>query len=189
MLFQIPLNYDYFRSLILPLKEIDHFIPNQGNIIDLGCGEGVIAKYLARNKKRIVIGVDKDRSRLPNIKNSNLLFQYGDITKIDIKDSNGIVISDVLHHLETSNQKKLITKLAKKLKKGGILIIKEIDTKEFVRSKLSRFWDLLLYPQDKIFYWDSSDLKNFLISLGFKVKLVRSLRLFPGSTTLFICKK
>ena len=44
--------------------------------------------------------------------------------------------------------------------------IKEIDKSEFIRSSLSRLWDLILYPQDKINYWHYKDLKQFLEELG-----------------------
>ena len=43
--------------------------------------------------------------------------------------------------------------------------------------------------KDKIFYHNSKDLKDHLRSLGFKVTISRPSRSFPGSTTLFICRK
>ena len=181
--------YGFLRSLILPLREIDNFLPPKGKIVDLGCGQGLIAKYLAREKKRLVTGIDLDRSRLPKSSIQNLKFIYGDIKKFQPKNVSGVVLSDVLHHLFFSDQRKLLTRIASGIKKGGILIIKEIDTKEFLRSKFSRFWDFTLYPKDRIYYWDSKELENSLLELGFKVKIIRPCRFFPGSTTLFICKK
>ena len=172
--------YDFLRKVILPLEEIDKNLPKEGKIFDLGCGEGVISKYLARNKKRIVIGIDSNRERLPKEKTKNLSFKNADIRKVFLEGSMGIVISDVLHHLK---------KIAGDLKKGGVLAIKEIDTSEIIRSWLSRMWDLILYPQDKINYWHYKELKKFLEEIGFRVRFYRPCRLFPGSTTLFICKK
>ena len=177
------------RSLILPLEEIDQSLPKSGKIFDLGCGEGVSSKYLARNKKRIVIGIDSDEKRLPKHKTKNLYFKNADIRETSFKGSSGVVISDVLHHLNLKDQKALLTKIAKELEKRGVLVIKEIDNSEFIRSRLSRMWDLVLYPQDNITYWNSYDLINFLKKIGFSVKFSRPCRLFPGSTTLFICKK
>ncbi|OGK45208.1 hypothetical protein A2956_00600 [Candidatus Roizmanbacteria bacterium RIFCSPLOWO2_01_FULL_37_57] len=181
--------YDFLRKAILPLEEIDKNLPKEGKIFDLGCGEGVISKYLASSKKRIVIGIDSDKKRLPNHKTKNLSFKNADIRELLLKGSSGVVISDVLHHLNLKDQKALLTKIAKELEKRGVLVIKEIDKSEFLRSRLSRLWDFILYPQDKINYWHYKELKSFLEEVGFKVKFSRPCRLFPGSTTLFICEK
>lgn len=181
--------YDFLRKAILPLEEIDKNLPKEGKIYDLGCGEGVITKYLANNKKRIVIGIDSNEERVPKYKTKNLSFKNADIRKVSLEGSMGIVISDVLHHLNLKDQKNILKKIANKLRKEGVLVVKEIDNSEFIRSRLSRLWDLILYPQDKINYWYYKDLKKFLEEIGFRVSLCRPCRLFPGSTTLFICKK
>ena|SRR3990167_2383912 len=182
--------YDLLRKAILPLEEIDESLPKEGKIYDLGCGEGLVAQYLADSSKfRRVIGVDSDKDRLPKNTSKNLRFIASDIRKFPIKSAHGVVISDVLHHLDRSSQKKLLTSIAKSLKKDGVLVIKEIDAREYLRSKFSRLWDWILYPQDKISYWNAKELKGFMADLGFRVKISRPSRFFPGSTTLFVCKK
>ena|SRR3990167_2519329 len=181
--------YDFLRKLILPLDQIDYYIPKKGTIIDLGCGQGVISKFLAKSKSRQIIGIDANAKRLPPLKFKNLKFISADITKYPIKRAQGVILSDVLHHINIKDQKKLINDISKSLKSRGILVIKEIDSGEFVRSKLSRLWDLLLYPSDKINYWQYQDLQKFLEEMGFGIKVLRPCRFFPGSTTLFICKK
>ena len=181
--------YDFLRSLILPLREIDNFLPKEGKIIDLGCGEGVIARYLAKAKTRKVVGIDNDKKRLQQSAKENLEFIFSDIRNYVLKDIDGVVISDVLHHLNFNDQKKIFSNIYRGFNKNGVLVIKEIDSEEFIRSKLSRFWDYILYPKDRIHYWNSNELRNSLVALGFKVKIIRTNRFFPGSTTLFICKK
>lgn len=183
------IGYDYLRTLILPLREIDHHIPKEGRILDLGCGEGVISIYLAKDNKRFITGVDKDKSRIKKVNIKNIEFKSGDITKISIKNFDGIIISDVLHHLSFKSQKILLKKIANGIKKGGVVVIKEIDTDELIRSKLSRIWDFLLYPKDKISFSNSRDMGKLLNDNGLRVSVIRPCRLFPGSTTLYICKK
>src|SRR3990167_3623726 len=180
--------YDFLRKAILPLEEIDASLPKKGKLLDLGCGEGVISKYLAKNKKRKVIGIDSDIRRLPKHKTKYLSFKNADIRYVSLTGSSGVVISDVLHHLNLKDQKNLLKKIARDLKEKGVLAIKEIDSSEFIRSRLSRLWDFVLYPQDNISYWNSNDLKSFLEKNGFSVKFSRPCRLFPGSTTLFVCQ-
>ena len=181
--------YSLLRTTTLPLKEIDYYLPNQGLIVDLGCGKGIIAEFLSRRTERLVVGVDKLKKNLPKKCPKNLMFKSADITAYKIKNVQGIVISDVLHHLNLKDQKGLLKNIAKNINKQGILVVKEIDASEFIRSSLSRFWDFVFYPQDKINYWHSQKLKFFLKNLGFKVQVKRTTRFFPGSTTLFICKR
>lgn len=181
--------YEFFRKVILPLNEIDRALPTKARIIELGCGRGVISSYLSHIKTREITGVDIDEKSLPKINTKFLNFIKSDIRTLNFTGFDGVVISDVLHHLSFDDQNKLLTKIAKNFKKGSVLVIKEIDTKELLRSKLSRFWDFVFYPEDKITYWDSPALIQKLKDLKFKVKMQRATRFFPGSTNLFICTK
>lgn len=181
--------YDALRSLILPLREIDKVLPKSGEIIDLGCGNGVIAKFIAKKSSRKVTGIDLNKNRIPQFSSPNLKFIQADITKYKFDRADAVVISDVLHHLSYANQDEVITNIYAGLRKKGVAVIKEIDASEFIRSRLSRFWDFILYPQDKILYISYRQLKTKLNKLGFKVKILRPCRFFPGSTTLYICKK
>lgn len=181
--------YDILRSAMLPLDLIDKNLPKKGTIVDLGCGQGIITSYIARNNSRQVIGVDINTSRLRKSNSKNLKFVNANIVTYDFKKPAGVVISDVMHHLSYKDQEKLLNRISKCLKKGGVFVVKEIDTHEFVRSRLSRFWDFVFYPQDKISYTNSTSLPAQLKKLGFKIKMQRACRLFPGSTTLYICTK
>lgn len=181
--------YSQLRPLIIPSEMISQALPRGGKIIDLGCGQGVLAEYLASVPTRNVVGVDFDQDRIPETKRKNLSFIKADIRTFNLSGANGAVLSDVLHHLSKNDQQVLLKNIAKTLKKGGVLVLKEIDTNEFIRSKLSRLWDFLLYPKDKIYFSKASYLKKTLEDLGFIVKIARPSRLFPGSTTLFLCTK
>ena len=186
---KLALLYNKLRSLIIPLEQIDKSLPSKGTIADLGCGQGVIAKYIAQNGQRNIIGVDLNKKRLPKTFLKNLRFQNGNIMNFNLRNIDGVIMSDVLHHITYNEQNKLIGKIAKSLKKGRIFVIKEIDTGEFFRSRMSRFWDFVFYPNEKIFFRNSKELAKTLEKSGFKVKIKRLMRFFPGSTTLFICTK
>ena len=182
-------SYEFLRKLILPLDEIDKAIPTSGKIIDFGCGQGLIASLLAKKPNRQIIGIDANAKRLPKSSKKNLTFKKNDITTMPFEKINGAILSDVLHHLALKDQQTLLEKIFKKLNKKGVLVIKEIDTSEFLRSHLSRLWDFILYPQDKITFTNYKYLKKALIAIGFKVDIRRPSRYFPGSTTLYVCTK
>ena len=174
---------------MLPLSQINEQIGNGSTVVDLGCGAGVIAKYLAQNRNRKVIGIDLNKKRLPKSSQKNLTFEAKDIIHYKPKNADVVILSDVLHHINFNDQEKVLKNIAFYLKKGGVLIIKEIDTQEFLRSTLSRFWDFVFYPTEKVYFSDAKKLKKKLRTLGFSIEIKRPIRFFPGSTTLFICTK
>lgn len=61
----LPRLYNYLRILILPLEEIAKFVPTSGNILDVGCGYGLLDIYLARTApNRNVIGSELNSKRV-----------------------------------------------------------------------------------------------------------------------------
>lgn len=181
--------HNFLRNLMIPLRQIDEALPQEGLILDLGCGEGAISAFLAGKKTRNVVGVDIDKKRVQQIHQKNLKFITGNAVNFNVASADGIVISDVLHHINFQDQEKLLKNISRNLKKGGIVVIKEIDTGEFIRSWLSRFWDFIFYPMEKIYFSSAKDLTAKLTKLGFSVKIKREYLFFPGSTTLYICIK
>ena len=181
--------HNFARSMMLPLAELDRSLPKKGKIIDLGCGEGVIAIHLAGRKNRQVLGIDINAKRVQKTHLKNLKFKVADIRNYNLKNVDGVVLSDVLHHINPQDQKKVLSNIASSLKRGSRLIIKEINTEEFIRSKLSRFWDFVFYPKEKIYFLSAGVLIKNLQDLGFVVKRKTSSHFFPGSTNLFICTK
>lgn len=181
--------HNFLRSLMMPLPEIDRALPGNGKIYDFGCGEGVVSRFLAKNSKRKIVGVDINGKRLDKNKTENLRFEQADIRNYRINNARGIVLTDVLHHINFKDQDTVLKNISKNLKYGGVLVIKEIDTGENLRSRLSRFWDFVFYPKEKVYFTSAKALSSKLENLGFDVTIKRSAYFFPGSTTLFICKK
>ncbi len=186
--------YMPLRWLIVPFGKIESFLPKSGLIIDLGCGEGVMATFLAlSSSKRKVIGIDTNAQKINLAKGltksiKNLSFEKKDAL-LPLSHAAGFILSDFLHHLPKEKHNFLFTNIYKALNEGGVMVIKEIDTNDKIRSKISRFFDFLFYPQDKINFLDSRSLTGTLKRLGFKVQIIKEKKLFPGSTNLYICQK
>lgn len=184
----------FFKWLIFPFENIEKYLPKQGEIVDIGCGEGVLSIYLSyKERKRYVYGIDFDKDKIVLAKKAgqgfkNLEFKISDALSWD-KRIDGLVISDTFHHFPRKTQELFLKKAATLLKKRGVLVIKEINKDDLIRSKLSRFWDFILYPKDEINYWSILDFKSRLKALGFQVSVKREAILFPGSTILYICSK
>lgn len=183
------------RLQMLPLMEMDEALPKEGKIVDVGCGRGHVCAFLSMiSKKRKIIGVDSN-SRLINeakkIKSNNekLSFEKKNIFNYNLGEIDGAIMSDFLHHLSYNEQEVIIKNIYKNLKKNGTLVIKEIDADEKIRSKLSFLWDKFLYPDDKVCYRNKKNWMDLVKKVGFETASQTAVKWFPGSTTLFICKK
>lgn len=176
---------------MLPLRAINAALPSSGIIYDLGCGEGVVSFYLAQTApQRQVIGIDIDTKKIRRTRHlPNLTFIHADLTRTNLTQASGCLLSDVLHHLPLSTQRQLLFKIGRQLKSGSVCVIKEINQDDLIRSRLSRFWDWIFYPQDKIYYRQAEDLVKTMKQVGFKVKFTPVMPWFPGSTNLFVCIK
>lgn len=185
----------WLKSFLWPFADINAALPKTGTIIDLGCGDGLVACYLAgHGSQRHVIGIDLDsvkinQARAIKPKLKNLKFITQDITRTRLNQASGCLVSDVLHHLSKIDQLKLLRHISRQLKPGAICLIKEADKSDFIRSRLTRLWDWLLYPHDQINYYASQTLIKLMRQLRFSVKFMPLRRFFPGSVNLFVCTK
>lgn len=180
------------RWLIVPFEKIESLVPKKGVIVDLGCGEGVMACLLAiSSPKRKVIGIDINSDKIELAKSLNRSLPNVSFKKQsaleELPRTSAFILSDFLHHLPKKDHSLLFKSMKSKLENNGVILIKEIDTEDKIRAKVSRLFDLLFYPNDKINFLSSIDLKKNLIDLGFNVKIIKLKKWFPGSTTLFVC--
>lgn len=186
--------YSLLRFLMCPFNKMERFIPKKGIINDIGCGEGIFSIYLAlESPERRIIGIDLNQKRINKAKQAakglpNLSFKSKNAVDLDTK-VDGVVISDVFHHFPISDQEKFLKSSYKRLNNGGVLLIKEINKDDKIRANLSRFWDFIFYPKDKINYWGLDKFSMKLTGLGFKVSTFNEALYFPGSTILFLCQK
>lgn len=182
------------RKKILPITAINNFLPSTGIVYEIGSGYGVLAQELGiMYEKRIIIGLDINATKIATAQkkfgSNRLKFKIADALTFNYKLCAGVVMSDFLHHIPYNSQIILLKKIEKVLKKNGVLVIKEIDKQDSWRSKFSRLWDFLLYPNDTIYYRSKTQWINLLRSLGYSVTTTRETIWFPGSTHLFICRK
>ena len=116
----------YFLNELLDNKKTYH-------ILEIGCGNGVIAfELLQKNKKIKYLGLDNDsvnidsaKKILINYNSENINFSYLNVEKEKLglgdRKFDIILFIDVLEHLK--DPKDLLKRLAKQINKGGLLII------------------------------------------------------------------
>jgi 2-polyprenyl-3-methyl-5-hydroxy-6-metoxy-1,4-benzoquinol methylase len=119
-----------------PIDVVAAATPAGGDILDFGCGHGVVSLYLAMTSPpRQVTGVDVDDEKVLDAraaaKSANVDITFEAVAP-DYRPSgqwNGIVIVDVLYLLGRRAALELLDAAAGALVAGGVLVVKEVDTR------------------------------------------------------------
>lgn len=127
-------NYEVFCELV----------PQQGRILDIGCGYGFMAYMLSfTSAQRKITGLDYDEEKIDTANNcfsktNNINFVHGDVMGFEFEQYDAIIIADMLHYLPTEEQKMVIEKCISNLKAGGTLIIRDGDADKEEQHKKTR---------------------------------------------------
>lgn len=193
--------FQIIRIWDAPYELLDKYVPKAKTIIDLGCGDGLLANSLAlRSKNSQVWGVDINNERVEEAKKgiSNTHFIVGDITKKSIPEANVILLVHVLHHLPSKDaQVKLLDTCVKKLKKGGKLIVVEIQEKPLLKLILTWLVDAFVVPilfqkslyDFKFWYRTRREWIRILKERNLKVKTITASANKPFSHVIFVATK
>jgi len=179
----------FLRIIIFPIKkfikEIDFIFlnnKNNKNILDIGCGHGLIDFIILENyKKNIEIdAIDINLKRinaLTKISNKNINFHAKNLCEEEVQKKYDIIIMiDTIHHLNKQCQIDLLEKkLENILKDKGYLIIKEIDTYPKYKYYFNLIHDLIFNGKplnfinkknlaDKLQYYNYKIIKNIKIN-------------------------
>jgi len=184
-----------------PYVEVEKIIPKSGQILELGCGEGVFSNYLAiSSPKRKVIGVEIDKNRqkqaFRGLKNTK--FIRGNALTVTPVRANVVVMFHLLHHLKSKqDQEVLIKRVYRSLNKGGLLVVVEIAQKPVIKFWVTWFVDHFVVPwlfekrfyEPHIFFRTEKEWQAVLQQTGFRVKRIHCHDGKPFSHQLYICKK
>lgn len=181
-----------------PYEVVDKMVPKVGTVSDLGCGEGLLANYLALSSlKRKITGYEIAPERLALAKKGikNAFFQVGDIVKIPYPKADAVVLFHVLHHLPSiSAQEQVLKKAKTSLKKNGTLIIVDVHVKPTLKFLAAWVADNFLVPWvfEKRFYTKAHFRKEeewirLLKKIGFTIKTTEATAGRPFPNIIFEC--
>lgn len=133
-------------------------VPNGSNVLDIGCGNGLLLAWLAQGGK-ISSGLGCDVSPTALNGASSMAQAYRALSgqdllsfvdcKSSLPDGQFDVVSmvDVMHHIPPANQRDLFLQAAARIKPGGILLYKDMVVRPWWRAWANRAHDLLLARQ------------------------------------------
>lgn len=172
------------------VKLIEDHLKDNDNILDLGCGSGILAKTIKETKQIKILGVDIKDQRVENIP-----FKQFDGKKLPFNENffDIVLISFVLHH--TSNP----TEILNEAKRVGKKIIIFEDVPENLLEKIRCylhwfFWGVFSKNFSKFNFFSQKEWQEIFKKLNLKLIEMRYFRfvlnyLDPVSKKIFILEK
>ena len=198
--------YVWIKLKICPLLKLEKYVPQKGKILDLGCGIGLFANIMVlSSSQRVVEGSDIDgrktsiaRKTVNSRNNHNFRVKsIFDISQAKNHKYDAIVISDVLYLIPLPQYENLFKTCFNMINSGGLLIVKEIDTRPYWKYFFTLFQETLAvkvlkltFSYDKKFKFYSSGVFNKMLRDIFsEVKYVRLDKGYAYPHIAYICKK
>ncbi|MSW45030.1 MAG: methyltransferase domain-containing protein [Actinobacteria bacterium] len=138
-----------------PFAELELEVPLAGDILEVGCGHGVLSTYLAiTSHARRVVGIDIDADKILLASEAILGLRPDEADlRFEVEPSGvvppteggwrSIVIADVLYLLGRERRDALLAACVDALAPGGLLVIKEVDTKPLLKARISQLQELI----------------------------------------------
>ncbi|MBA7630965.1 Ubiquinone biosynthesis O-methyltransferase [subsurface metagenome] len=187
--------YARLRWRLCPFEEIEKYVLEEGSIIDIGCGYGLLANFLVlKSAKREVAGIDLslERIRVAQKTTDNrkkIQFKFMDALDLQLEKYNTVVMSDFLHHIHYEAQEELLARCYQDLPTGSFLIIEEVDNRPFWKYWFAIMSDKILNIGERQFFRSHQAFQELLQRIGFSVKIKKVDKHLPLSDVLFICEK
>lgn len=124
----------------------DRLVPRSGFITDVGCGYGQLSIMLGLlSPERKILGIDYDEDKIEIVNNSfqcknnaNISFIHGNMHTVDFPDSDAFIFNDSLHYVNNIIQEAVLNKCVSKLKKNGLIIIRDGDSSNINHSSIEK---------------------------------------------------
>lgn len=198
-----PLVQLYLRTKlrICPVRQLETFIPSRGTIVDLGCGNGLMAAlFMLGSGDRRVIGFDLDPQKVETARRlkgrwPTLEFHEADLASLHIPRADVVTIVDVLYLIPDGQQDAILKKCSESLALGGVLLLKEMDTRPRWKYVWNYFQETLAVKimgftlGGRFYFRPEADYRKTLEGLGFEVETVRLDSHYWYPHVLYLCRK
>ena len=143
-------------------------------VLDLGCGYGSTARYLAAKFGCSVTGTNISRKELDLARTRSkqagldqlLAFQYGDFHRLDFPDRSYDVVWSQEAFLHAVDKAAVLSEVRRVLKPGGTLVFTDILVrKDTLDSDRTRIYDRVKSPD----MWDVDEYRDALSRLNFRM--------------------
>lgn len=181
------IRFSIFRPKLLSVMDL--LLPDEGRILDVGCGFGLFAAYFGQtHARRAIVGVDPNARRVAlassvaaRLALTNHEFHVGDVRTVPLEGPfAGAYVLDVMHHIPRRDQLGVLARMRDLLAPGGVLLIKDITTEPYYELLFTEILDRVMVGWDEeLAYRHHKEWGAMLAELGFKVRIVRVPDILP----------
>jgi 2-polyprenyl-3-methyl-5-hydroxy-6-metoxy-1,4-benzoquinol methylase len=180
------------------LEEIGQYLPAAGVVLDIGCGFGLFSLYYAATARgRVVRGIDVNRRRIALARRAaarlglpNAVYEEGDAQ--EFKGDSEVAAAymlDIVHHVPARAVPPLLRQLHRALAPGGMLLVKDVDTRPAAKRWFTWALDKAMDPRAPVSYWPSDALAGALEHAGFSVRRHLMVDVLPYPHILYVCSR
>ena len=179
------------------LDEIGQYLPEEGPVLDIGCGFGLFSLYYAATgPRRLLRGLDLNPRRITLARRAaarlgldNVTYETGDAR--DFKGDGEVSAAymlDIVHHVPPASVPPLLRALRASLAVGGRLLVKDVDTRPAPKRWFTWLLDRVMAPATPVHYWGAEELSQALADAGFLVHRHLMVDLLPYPHVLYVCE-
>ncbi len=126
--------YLHVRWRVCPFDRVLEHVPEDGRLLDVGCGSGLWLTYLALERPRLRLeGVDPDARKLAlaatSSRSADFALHQGVVSDLAGRNYDCVTILDVLYLMPDEEKRAVLRAACDALAPGGTLLVKELDTR------------------------------------------------------------
>ena len=181
------------------LREIGQYIPQEGNITELGCGFGLFCICFASVRKNATfVGCDLSAGRIAEARNvvqrlgmTNVTFHAGDAVAFGktLPPQNCIYMLDLVHHLPPKEVDDFVKCAWDTLAPGGTLIIKDVSDRPFLKMAFTWILDVIMTKGEFPDYHGPERFLSLLEGMGAKAHAHYLDDMLPYPHVLYVAQK
>ncbi|HEV8142848.1 MAG TPA: class I SAM-dependent methyltransferase [Methylomirabilota bacterium] len=180
------------------LDEIGQYLPASGSVLDIGCGFGLFSLYYASTGPgRLVRGIDLNPRRIGMARRAATRLGLENVVyeELDARHFKGdspvsaAYMLDIVHHLPNDAVPSLLRELHRAIAPGGLLMVKDVDTRPAPKRWFTWALDKLMNPRAPVRYWSSEELTDALGDVGFTVRHHLMVDVLPYPHILYVCTR
>lgn len=188
-------------------------LPQEGRLLDLGCGRGILLALLATARERLAGGLYPEgwpppsRLEMVGIETSlkaaavarSALGAEAEIHTADLLDAplppaRAALLLDVLHYLPAAAQEELLARMAAALAPGGLLLIRDADAAggwRFAATRIQERASALArrHWRQRFHYRSALQWQRLLEATGFQVDLAPMAEGTPYANVLLVARR
>lgn len=178
----------------------NRLIPAQGQITDIGCGFGPLCYMLSMlSEDRDILGIDYDEDKIALaqhgwLRNEHLQFRHGNALEYPLLESDVFILNDMLHYMSYEHQRTLLLKCADRLRSQGMIIIRDGNSANTSKHRLTRFTELLSTrifnfnrTAGELHFTTETQLREIAVTCGMNVEIIPNDKY--TSNTIYIFRK